>query len=40
MTRIMFASLFLCFSVGLGADIEAKEMPPVDQLMKEGSQAY
>ncbi|NOS82355.1 MAG: CHAT domain-containing protein [Nitrospira sp.] len=40
MTRIMFASLFLCFSVGLGVDIEAKEMPPVDQLMKEGSQAY
>jgi CHAT domain-containing protein/uncharacterized protein HemY len=33
-------SLFLCLSVGLGADIYAQEALPVDQLMQDGNQAY
>jgi CHAT domain-containing protein len=40
MTRTVLVSLFLCLSVGLGPDIDAKEAPSVDQLMKDGSQAY
>ena len=40
MTRTVLVSLFLCLSVGLGPDIDAKELPPVDQLMEDGSQAY
>ncbi|MBI3807141.1 MAG: CHAT domain-containing protein [Nitrospirae bacterium] len=41
MTRTVIGSLFLCLSVGLGADIHAQEVaPPVDQLMQDGSQAY
>ncbi len=40
MTRTILASLSLCLSVGLGADIYAQEAPPVDQLMQGGSQAY
>ena len=40
MIRTVLMSLFFCLSVGLGADISAQETPPVDQLMKDGSQAY
>jgi tetratricopeptide (TPR) repeat protein len=40
MTRTILVSLFLCLSVGLGADIYAQEAPSVDQLMRDGSQAY
>ena len=40
MTRTILVSLSLCLCVGLGADIYAQEVPSVDQLMKEGSQAY
>ena len=40
MTRTILISLSLCLSVGLGADLYAKEAPSVDQLMQDGSQAY
>ena len=40
MKRTLLVSLFLCLSVGLGADIHAQEAIPVDQLMQDGSQAY
>ena len=40
MTRTILVMLSLCLCVGLGADIYAAEAPSVDQLMKEGSQAY
>ncbi len=40
MTRTILVSLSLCLSVGLGAEIHAQEVPPADQLMKDGSQAY
>ncbi|MEK6640365.1 MAG: hypothetical protein AABZ17_06810, partial [Nitrospirota bacterium] len=40
MKYIILVSLSLCLSVGLGADLYAKEAPSVDQLMKDGSQAY
>ena len=40
MTRTMLVSLSLCLLVGFGAGVEAKEAPSVDQLMKDGSQAY
>ncbi len=40
MKYIILASLFLCLSVGLGTDIHAQEASPVDQLMRDGSQAY
>ncbi|MDN5940836.1 MAG: CHAT domain-containing protein [Nitrospira sp.] len=40
MTRAILMSLSLCLCVGLGADISAQETPPVDELMKDGSQAY
>lgn len=40
MTRTMLVSLSLCLSVGLGADLYAKEAPSVDQLMQDGSYAY
>jgi CHAT domain-containing protein len=36
----MLVSLSLCLLVGFGAGVEAKEAPSVDQLMKDGSQAY
>ncbi|TKB59019.1 MAG: CHAT domain-containing protein [Nitrospira sp.] len=35
---LVMLSLWLC--LGIGADVYAKEAPPVDQLMREGSQAY
>ena len=40
MKRTILMSLSLCLCVGFGADIYAQETPPVDQLMKDGSQAY
>ena len=40
MKHIFLVSLFLCLSVGLGPDIDAKEALSVDQLMKDGSHAY
>jgi CHAT domain-containing protein len=40
MKRTILVSLSLCLSVGLGADIQAQEAPPVDQLMQDGSHAY
>jgi len=40
MKYIIFVSLSLCLCVGLGADIQAQEMDPADQLMRGGSQAY
>ncbi|NWF71807.1 MAG: CHAT domain-containing protein [Nitrospirae bacterium] len=40
MTRTIFLSVSLCLCVGLAADIHAREGSPVDQLMKDGSQAY
>ncbi len=40
MIRTMLVGLSLCLLVGLGPDIEAKEAPSVDQLMKDGSRAY
>ena len=36
----LLLSFALCLCVGLGADIHAQEAPPVDQLMRDGSQAY
>ena len=40
MKYIILVSLSLCLCVGLGADIQAQEVPPADQLMQGGSQAY
>jgi len=40
MTRTILMGLSLCLCVGLGADVHAQEAATVDQLMKEGSQAY
>jgi CHAT domain-containing protein len=40
MTRTILVMLSLCLLVGLGAGVEAQEVAPVDQLMKDGSQAY
>ena len=37
-TILMGLSIWLC--VGMSADVFAQEAPPVDQLMKDGSQAY
>ena len=40
MKHIILVMLSLCLLVGFGAGVEAKEAPSVDQLMKDGSQAY
>ncbi|MBI5315401.1 MAG: CHAT domain-containing protein [Nitrospirae bacterium] len=40
MTRTILVMLSLCLLVGFGAGVEAKAAPSVDQLMKDGSQAY
>jgi len=40
MIRTTLVSVSLCLSVGLAPDISAQEALPVDQLMKDGSQAY
>ena len=40
MKGTILASLSLCLCLGLGADIHAQETPSVDQLMRDGSQAY
>ncbi len=40
MKRTILVMLSLCLVVGFGAGVEAKEAPSVDQLMKDGSQAY
>ena len=40
MPRIILVMLSLCLSMGLAVDVQAKETPAVDQLMKDGSQAY
>src|SRR5262245_24190915 len=40
MTRSMVTSFFLCFCVGLYAGAHAEEAHSVEQLMKDGSQAY
>ena len=40
MKRAIFLSVSLCLCVELATDSYAQEAPPVDQLMKEGSQAY
>lgn len=40
MTRTILVMLSLCLSMGFGAGVEAQEAPSVDQLMKDGSQAY
>ncbi len=40
MPRIILVMLSLCLSMGLAVDVQAKETPAVDQLMKDGSHAY
>ncbi|TKB88810.1 MAG: CHAT domain-containing protein [Nitrospira sp.] len=40
MTRIILVMLSLWLCLGIGADLYAKEAPPVNQLMKDGSEAY
>ena len=40
MTRTILLSVFLWLSVGFAADLYAQEAPPVERLMKDGSQAY
>jgi CHAT domain-containing protein len=40
MKHIFLVSLSFCLLVGLAPDIQAKEAPPVEQLMKDGSLAY